>query len=299
MGCAVSFRNIDVLVDDTYIAQERHFGADAGDLLRQIALFKKLGFVIVRPTDSIMPLCDDINAFCEARNSCWRQNSFNFRRDGHWSMSSGAWWSCGGMRKFLEHPVFTNLCSSLMKDYHNRWHICKIAGDEVTPDCTVDQEVHSDNAGLGKLQYRRTQAGWATYGFNSCPALAISLAVHDIEPDMAPLLISSKEDHCASVGAYGPSVGLASAPLNRLALRKGTIVFRDIRLAHCGSRNDTSTTRYLPGALVCSTKMMFMGYDTGDHYRPSRTLPSALWYQMQREDSPIKQNLDYMYSNSL
>ena len=189
---------------DVYAVQLALYSAEPNDYLRQCAIFRKTGFVLIRPDSLLEDIADGLETFCVAYENEFK-TCCNYRRPQHWSMQTSRWWECPSMISLLEHPTVMSICHATVADGWSRFHITKLAGDMVLPGCDYDQETHSDPTGLEALRcyWNDNECAWDVYGFHRTPAIALSIATKDILPDDAPMLISTIEDHKATARSSG------------------------------------------------------------------------------------------------
>ena len=262
--------------EDAVAQQLRAFSAAPGDLLRQVSIFRKCGFVIIRDLVGGHQ-CDGLLEFCKTHMQEFCTEN-NFRRVGHWSCNSWLWWQCDALLDVMSSAVIHELMTSILGDKWARWHFVKLAGDFVTSACDYNQLVHSDGCGKLDLEYwwSHREQQYKVWGDTWPASIAVSVACHDILPDNAPMAIARSWDHHKSFSVvHGSDISrmhIDDDDMLRVTLPRGWLVVRDIRLAHCGTANRLSHTRFLPGFLCSSQCQM-----TYDMYRPKQTLDAAQW----------------------
>ena len=245
------------------------FSADPNDRERQLALFSKLGFCILR---SVLD-----------EDSCNAIHDFSLDRFGHWceygtrfSSACNVWWQCS---RFVDKAACNGdvheLTRLLTADKWGRYYCTKVGAD-VACSGVPDQTVHSDPAGLMELKYYWSDVKQSYKVWDPSwepPCLMWSFALDDIHPDQAPIQIMPKESHfdwCTRHG-YQP---VPSCPI-RLALPKGWAVCRDVRILHGGTANTHGVDRHMAGIVFCSVGMMAAGYGTDSVYRMNSRISAA------------------------
>ena len=136
-------------------------------------------------------------------------------------------------------------CEELCEALHMltpHWWIGTHGGDKVTGGSKSHQLLHSDWP-----QYSTTSMD---HGF----ALAVSLAVHDVDENRAAIrAVPWSNPGWADVdhhGCYADCFEGERAGFY-LKLKKGDLLIRDVRAAHAGSENQDYRDRVLPGVTIC------------------------------------------------
>ena len=131
------------------------------------------------------------------------------------------------------------------------WGIHTIGGDFVHPGALTGQHVHADGRGSGGWDERPKDADE-----EFCPWAVASIAVHDIDENMAPLLFYGWEAMYQHSESTPPESGdvLLSRSDAAVTMRRGDILIRNPKVWHAGSANLGNHVRYLPGMVFDCTK---------------------------------------------
>ena len=248
-----------------HVTDLRAVSADPMDTLRQVCLFRKLGFVIIR--NALSPnLCD----------SLLRYSQVNFPVDARTRSTncSPRWWDCDAYGDFLRHPCFKPLLDSLSG--REEWHFCK-AGADVAGAYVDDQEVHQDRC--GQLGLKFSESGVYDPA-SSTPCLEIRASLHHIPLDMAPTQISCWDDVVAWATSASNHNEFPQCLRYRFAVPAGCCLVRDVRLLHGGTKNEHGQPRHTTGFVVTSGEMMRNPY----RYRVQRPLTDPRYARLKLDE---------------
>merc|ERR1712232_1291296 len=190
--------------------------------------------------------------------------------------SFGAASTSGGMlhlRSFTEH-LLNGACSKLYplleQIFHGGWNrgfLCTGAGGDFVLDGTAsDQDLHSD------IQVQKGQDVWCPP-----PMLSVNFAVQPLTCMNGPTRI---------IPGTQLDRGRVPDPLPHdwsrscvCPLPAGSVIIRDVRVLHSGTRNLTRSTRYLPSIEFVSAD--FRWTNRRDCFPPFQCLPYELFQELQ------------------
>jgi len=200
----------------------------------------------------------------------------------------------------VDHPLIVQVCDSLV--HGDFCHVTKYGGDWARGTVEfdnepIDQAIHSDfgscypvphAAPHNFFQYPSPSDPdhWTKHDRRP-PTVCVSTLVHDIPEGMSSLRIMSWQDSLKWDGteSHADMLCLTLSPLPL-----GTIVFRDVRAPHSGTKNLHTDRRILPGCVLCGDTFLH-----GTSYRPAHRIMKC---EFEESLKSARGHNDYMYDQN-